>query len=629
MRVTTEAATAFLFLFLFSTSTSTSHQPWPAFPPVIPPVVTETGLHTPSQEWADKATTALRDPDTTGTADSVNPTTHQLLSSTSASAPPPVVRAPSGDPRVPGAFQSDDQEHHSTGMDMLKEKMSDAATSVGETAKQYLPQAAQYLPKSVVDTVQGYLRESCFLFTTSQFTSHAMFPFYRMNSTWFQTCDLIFTPAILVCLQSAILFLSDLLNPLQLSPLRKPFKLPPMTYLTELLSPARRSLAQVTTNTSAASGLSPVPSTRQGLLVFRTRRRPLTTNLLRARVRLVLLASQEVPVPLRVWLALRKPSKPEVRFSFQFLSSHDAHHLTQHRVAMGSENATTSLPSAETTGAQPGEHVGAGVGALPGHISESGVARLPDEHSSADNARQAGDSHAIAAATGAGLGIAGVGATAAASKHSEKNVALPGGMDDRTTGVGAGGDLNTHHTQARPAVSPDSQYSQPSFNQDSSKTGVAAVGSSGAAAGSMLAGGGFGGREQGQAQQPVSDSSTVGDSQRSAMQSRGTHTDTAANVAPIPSSAKVDATGKEGERVGRDLKGGALEKETQFAGPEGKKDVGESQKKETHAEKETHKGAPNKVSKFVPYSFFIVIVRRFVCTRRCPYPTLSTLPASP
>lgn len=39
---------------------------------------------------------------------------------------------------------------------------------------------------------------------------------------------------------------------------------------------------------------------------------------------------------------------------------------------------STSLPSSETKGAQPFEHVG-GVGSLPGTLSESSVALLPDE----------------------------------------------------------------------------------------------------------------------------------------------------------------------------------------------------------------------------------------------------------
>ncbi|TCD70307.1 hypothetical protein EIP91_003936 [Steccherinum ochraceum] len=507
-------------------------------PPIIPPVATEQGLHTPSQEWADKTTTALRDPATTGTANSMNPTTQQVLSSTSASVPPPTARAPSGDPRVPGAFQSDDLDHQTTGMDMLKEKVSDAATSVGETAKQYLPQAAQYLPKSVVETVQGYLPAQ-----SAQETTQA------------STHDI----------------------------------------------PHRTSLPS-TEITGAGDhehvgGVGSLPGTVGETGVARL--------------------PDETPTP------YNEPSAGAGSTGTVGVAGGAGAVAGLGGVAqavktrvMGSENANTTLPSYETTGAQPGEHVGAGVGALPGHLSEPGVARLPDEHSTSTSSRQAGDSHAAggldkdfaAGATGAGLGITGAGAAAAAYKSSEKNVALPGGMDDRTSGVGAGGDLNTHHSQARPAVSPDSQYSQPSFHQDSSKaTGVAAVGASGAAAGGMLAGGGFGGREQGQGQQPLttspSDSQTVGDSQKSAMESRGTHTDTTAtsnaNVAPIPSSAKADATGKEGEKVGRELKSGGLEKETQFSGAEGKKDTSDSQKdkKENHEEKkETHKGAPNKGS---------------------------------
>lgn len=39
------------------------------------------------------------------------------------------------------------------------------------------------------------------------------------------------------------------------------------------------------------------------------------------------------------------------------------------------------MPSSETSGAKPGEHVG-GVGALPGDLKEEGVARLPAERTS-------------------------------------------------------------------------------------------------------------------------------------------------------------------------------------------------------------------------------------------------------
>ncbi|KZT43888.1 hypothetical protein SISSUDRAFT_1057410 [Sistotremastrum suecicum HHB10207 ss-3] len=50
-------------------------------------------------------------------------------------------------------------------------------------------------------------------------------------------------------------------------------------------------------------------------------------------------------------------------------------------VVSGSTNST-SLPSQEKFGAQPGEHLSSGVGALPGPLNESGVALLPAERTS-------------------------------------------------------------------------------------------------------------------------------------------------------------------------------------------------------------------------------------------------------
>ena len=50
------------------------------------------------------------------------------------------------------------------------------------------------------------------------------------------------------------------------------------------------------------------------------------------------------------------------------------------RASAADQQHETSLPSTETSGASPKEHVG-GTGALPGHVSEEAVTKLPDERS--------------------------------------------------------------------------------------------------------------------------------------------------------------------------------------------------------------------------------------------------------
>lgn len=310
-----------------------------------------------------------------------------------------------------------------------------------------------------------------------------------------------------------------------------------------------------------------------------------------------------------------------------------------------------------------------GVGALPGHNTESGVARLPDEHTNTNNARQAGDSHApggdssshnlAAAATGASVGIAGVGAGASAMRSGSvgKDVGLPGGMDDRgrTSGVGAGGDLGTHSTQTQAhearstTLSPESEYSQPSFQASpphtdtntNKSTGLGGVGTSGATTGAMLAGGGFGGREPPQTdqqqQQPLSapppssqttqppSQQTVGDAQKSAMEQRGTHTSTSPSTeaekttTPFVPGAATKAKGEEGEKVGRDAAAGGTEKETQMtsggAAAGAATDAGEGKK--TTEDKGGHKGAENKVCDFtLLYSFPHLLFSFLVCASR-------------
>ncbi|CAL1697557.1 unnamed protein product [Somion occarium] len=108
-------------------------------PPTIPQDTTQP--HTPAHEWASK-TTSMLDPDTTNTASSMNPTTKDMLE---LEHPPPAQATLSGSsaastPGFPGAYHEDREE----------KSVQDAAQSVGETA-------AQYLPKSVVDTVAGYM----------------------------------------------------------------------------------------------------------------------------------------------------------------------------------------------------------------------------------------------------------------------------------------------------------------------------------------------------------------------------------------------------------------------------------------------------------------------------------------
>ncbi|CAL1697562.1 unnamed protein product [Somion occarium] len=125
-------------------------------PPTIPQDTTQP--HTPAHEWASK-TTSMLDPDTTNTASSMNPTTKDMLE---LEHPPPAQATLSGSsaastPGFPGAYHEDREEKAGVGNVDLREtahrmsqSVQDAAQSVGETA-------AQYLPKSVVDTVAGYM----------------------------------------------------------------------------------------------------------------------------------------------------------------------------------------------------------------------------------------------------------------------------------------------------------------------------------------------------------------------------------------------------------------------------------------------------------------------------------------
>ena len=134
-------------------------------PPNIPASTTSEGLHTPASEWASKTTSALN-PETTNTAQSMNPTTEELMSKNPKYQHPernlPGVGATSSNvstPGIPGAYHEDKNvardQHFS---------LSDTATKVSQTvqttAQKAGEAAAQYLPQSVVDTVSAYMRES-------------------------------------------------------------------------------------------------------------------------------------------------------------------------------------------------------------------------------------------------------------------------------------------------------------------------------------------------------------------------------------------------------------------------------------------------------------------------------------
>ncbi|THH23154.1 hypothetical protein EUX98_g8021 [Antrodiella citrinella] len=415
------------------------------------------------------------------------------MNQSTAAPAPDNVRTHSADPSVPGAFKPDDKEPLSSGFDAINRRVSDAATSVGETAKQYLPQAAQYLPKSVVDTVQG---------------------------------------------------------PRPKSPP------PPSTHI-----PHRTSLPSTEITGAAAgehvAGVGSLPGTIGESGVARL--------------------PDEVPTPYNepASVGTTTPAATTTAAAATGIVGGAVESANQQR----NPTPQTSLPSTESTGAPPSTH-SAGVGALPGNTSESAVARLPDEHTNVDTSRQAADSHAPGgttntvpvAATRARVGSVGAGILATESADRENR--LPGGMNNRT-----GGDLGTAQSQARPVaastLSSDSQYSQSSFQGSHSdatnKATAGGVGTSGAATGALLAGGGFGGREPA----PAQPSQSVGDSQKSAMESRGTHTDTAnVQIPPVAATkTKSEDEAKETSGTGKETQmtsGGETKKEEHQTGHENK-----------------------------------------------------------
>ncbi|KAI0072739.1 hypothetical protein K474DRAFT_337194 [Panus rudis PR-1116 ss-1] len=139
-------------------------------PPTIPPTATQSGLETPSHEWASKTTSMLQpNSDTTNTGSSMNPTTRDLLTNAHSTAPSmePTASASSAvsTPGIPGAYKPDAEERAGIAPNVdlretaskVTQSVTEAAHSMGQTAASYLPTAAQYLPKGVVDTVAGYL----------------------------------------------------------------------------------------------------------------------------------------------------------------------------------------------------------------------------------------------------------------------------------------------------------------------------------------------------------------------------------------------------------------------------------------------------------------------------------------
>ena len=138
----------------------------------LPPLSAEPG--TPAHEWAAKTTTALDPSPSSPATQTMNPTTRQLFEEKNmrpgttadtfgnAGALPLEDRTPSQD--IPGAFPNQ-EELQARGQEVMQaasETASKVAQSVQDTAATYLPMAAgtvgAYLPKSVVDTVSGYIR---------------------------------------------------------------------------------------------------------------------------------------------------------------------------------------------------------------------------------------------------------------------------------------------------------------------------------------------------------------------------------------------------------------------------------------------------------------------------------------
>ncbi|KAH8102746.1 hypothetical protein BXZ70DRAFT_929798 [Cristinia sonorae] len=448
----------------------------PRIPPTLPPIHNEPGLQTPSQEWASKTTTALRDPDTTNTA-----------ADTPANMKPlPPARTVSADPNVPGAFHADDEQDPLAGtVDTVKGTFASAATSMGETAKQYLPQAAQYLPKSVVDTMQSYLPQS-----QSEITRASMNDVPHRKSL----PSTEFTGASAGEYVGGVGSLPGHVGESGVARLPDEVPTPHNESATTGIGGAVDAVKQKVLGVTPTPGTS-LPSTEtQG-----AKPGDYTAGVGALPGKLgeqgVARLPDEVPAREKEAAATTTIGGAVDTVKQKGTSSLLSFICPAHLVlpVLGSTSSPqTSLPSSEPHGALPGTR-SAGVGSLPGHADESGVARLPDEHINVTSSRQAGDSHApahdrdsAATATGASVGIAGVG-LGYPGPNIGKNVGLP---DDKNTGVGAGGDLGS----STRALSPESQYSQPSFQgHEPSTKATGGVGSSGAATGSMLAAGGFGG----------------------------------------------------------------------------------------------------------------------------------------
>ncbi|CAL1697560.1 unnamed protein product [Somion occarium] len=341
-------------------------------PPTIPQDTTQP--HTPAHEWASK-TTSMLDPDTTNTASSMNPTTKDMLE---LEHPPPAQATLSGSsaastPGFPGAYHEDREE----------KSVQDAAQSVGETA-------AQYLPKSVVDTVAGYMHHSF-----SPYVHHGVFCFRRMplanlslgalvisfSSPWSRRAHLLSPYSFrFACMcrdvERRVVHVTRYIDS------RCEFRTI-LSHSNDILFPARPPPGTIRASEHDVPHQKSLPSTEltgQGSHEHVAGVGALPGSISEVSVaRLPDDRSQTAtPIPTR-------PQPASVR-----ASTHDVPHQK-------------SLPSTELTGQGSREHV-AGVGSLPGNVSETSVARLPDDRSQTVTPTPGGTLGGVGA--GAGLGAA-------------------------------------------------------------------------------------------------------------------------------------------------------------------------------------------------------------------------------
>ncbi|KAL4244049.1 hypothetical protein ABKN59_010553 [Abortiporus biennis] len=304
-------------------------------PPVIPSDTTKEGLSTPAHEWASKTTSAL-DPGSgsSGTAGTLNPTTEELQSShghTHTTTLPPTSNEGASQPpiltqnltssstastpgvNIPGAFREDkDAQGHVN----IAGTASSISQTVQATAQKAGETAAQYLPKSVVDTVAQYMPSNkAAAAETVSASSHDVPHKTSLPSTEVTGTS----PGEHV---SGVGSLPGVITETSVG------KLPDeRSEIDQFASTKPIETSDTTKNESSGGYTAAVGGAAAGAAA----------------------------------------------------TIGGAYEAVKNKVSgTTSQEPTTSLPSSESTGAQPFEHT-SGVGALPGNVSERGVARLPDE----------------------------------------------------------------------------------------------------------------------------------------------------------------------------------------------------------------------------------------------------------